>query len=158
MSRGRLLITHVILFVQHSRDSTPSYMHASTHPNKKYILFSPSNINVHQIWIFERIYFISLTIVMKIPNSLFSSMVSPSVKTNDFFFSLRAVSTTATCWAATDSTGNSIRLNSMELEKCSNHTRDVCNMQSNTKFRYRQCIAKHTIKTAPRSRLSKTYK
>lgn len=49
---------------------------------------------------------------MKIPNSGHMSTVSPSVKTNDLFFSFLADSTTATCWAATDNTGNSIRLNS----------------------------------------------
>lgn len=52
------------------------------------------------------------TIVINMPNSLFNSITSPSVNVNVFFFSLRALSTTATCWAATDRTGNSIRLNS----------------------------------------------
>lgn len=53
-----------------------------------------------------------LTIVMKIPNSGHISITSPSVKVNCCFFSLCALRITATCWAATDNTGNSMRLNS----------------------------------------------
>lgn len=53
-----------------------------------------------------------LTIVMKIPNSGFISIISPSVKMKVFFFSFLAVNTTATCCAATDKTGSSMRLNS----------------------------------------------
>lgn len=50
--------------------------------------------------------------VMNIPNSGQSSTISPSVNWNDFFFSFLLAKTTATCWAATDNTGSSIRLNS----------------------------------------------
>lgn len=46
------------------------------------------------------------------PNSGHISLMSPSVKMKVFFFSFLAERTTATCWAATDSTGNSMRLNS----------------------------------------------
>lgn len=56
--------------------------------------------------------FQELTMVMKIPNSLFKFTESPSVKTNCCFFSFFAFKTVATCWAATDKTGNSMRLNS----------------------------------------------
>lgn len=38
--------------------------------------------------------------------------MSPSVNWNVFFFSRLLARTTATCWAATDSTGSSMRLNS----------------------------------------------
>ena len=50
--------------------------------------------------------------VKKIPNSGSISTSSPSVKINIFFLSFLHVSTTWICWAATDSTGSSMRLNS----------------------------------------------
>ena len=50
--------------------------------------------------------------VKKIPNSVSMSTLSPSVKINDVFLSFLHRSTMAICWAATDNTGNSIRLNS----------------------------------------------
>lgn len=53
-----------------------------------------------------------LTIVRKIPNSGFISTLSPSVKIKFFRRSFLQVSTMAICWAATESTGRSIRLNS----------------------------------------------
>lgn len=52
------------------------------------------------------------TIVINIPNSGQTSTTSPSVKIKFFFFSFFADRITATCWAATDSTGSSMRLNS----------------------------------------------
>ena len=52
------------------------------------------------------------TMVRKIPNSGFMSTQSPSEKMNCLRRSLRALSTIAICWAATDNTGKSIRLNS----------------------------------------------
>ena len=52
------------------------------------------------------------TMVRKIPNSGSMSTTSPSVKMNWFLRSFLHVSTTWICWAATDSTGSSIRLNS----------------------------------------------
>ena len=53
-----------------------------------------------------------LTMVKKIPNSMSMSTLSPSVKMKAGFLSFLHCRTIAICWAATDNTGNSIRLNS----------------------------------------------
>lgn len=63
----------------------------------------------YSIWLYT---VLTLTMVKKIPNSGSMSTSSPSVKTNIFFLSFLHVSTTWICWAATDSTGSSMRLNS----------------------------------------------
>jgi len=52
------------------------------------------------------------TMVRKIPNSLSIDTTSPSVNMNWGLFIFLHCSTIAICWAATDSTGSSIRLNS----------------------------------------------
>lgn len=52
------------------------------------------------------------TIVRNIPNSLSMSTTSPSVKVNWGFFFFLHWSTICICWAATDKTGSSMRLNS----------------------------------------------
>lgn len=54
----------------------------------------------------------ALTIVRKIPNSGLISTLSPSVKTKFLRRSFLQVRTIAICWAATDNTGRSMRLNS----------------------------------------------
>lgn len=53
-----------------------------------------------------------LTMVRKSPNSGFIVTLSPSVKIKDFFRSFLHVRIMEICWAATDRTGKSIRLNS----------------------------------------------
>ena len=53
-----------------------------------------------------------ITIVINRPNSGSRSTTSASVKTNCGLRSFLQTSTMAICWAATESTGNSIRLNS----------------------------------------------
>lgn len=50
--------------------------------------------------------------VRKMPNSGFIPTLSPSVKMKVFLRSFLQVSTVAICWAATERTGRSIRLNS----------------------------------------------
>lgn len=55
---------------------------------------------------------VSLTIVRKMPNSGLISTWSPSVKTKFLRRSFLHVRTIAICWAATDKTGRSMRLNS----------------------------------------------
>ena len=57
-------------------------------------------------------YILALTMVKKMPNSMFKSTMSPSVKTNCFLRSFLQANTMAICCAATDKTGNSMRLNS----------------------------------------------
>ena len=53
-----------------------------------------------------------ITMVRKTPNSGSRSTTSPSVKTNCGLRSFLQARIMAICWAATDSTGSSIRLNS----------------------------------------------
>ena len=53
-----------------------------------------------------------LTMVRKSPNSGFIVTLSPSVKIKDFLCSFLHVRIMEICWAATERTGRSIRLNS----------------------------------------------
>ena len=60
----------------------------------------------------KRLDYYVQTMVRKMPNSGFMSTLSPSEKMNCLRRSLRALNTIAICWAATDNTGKSMRLNS----------------------------------------------
>lgn len=60
----------------------------------------------------QQLFFWFLTMVRKSPNSGFIVTLSPSVKIKDFFRSFLHVRIMEICWAATDRTGKSIRLNS----------------------------------------------
>lgn len=58
------------------------------------------------------IQWVFLTMVRKSPNSGFRVTLSPSVKTKDVLRSFLHVKIMEICWAATERTGRSIRLNS----------------------------------------------
>lgn len=67
---------------------------------------------VETFTLFKNIEIHQLTIVRKMPNSGFIPTLSPSVKMKVFRRSFLQVSTVAICWAVTERTGRSIRLNS----------------------------------------------
>lgn len=60
----------------------------------------------------QQLFLCFLTIVRKRPNSGFIVTLSPSVKIKDFLRSFLHVRIMEICWAATERTGRSIRLNS----------------------------------------------